>query len=714
MKRLLLIPLLLLANALSGASWYVATTGDDEADGSIGTPFATPEKARNVASAGDTIYLRGGTYYRTNTFELASTNSSLTFRGYPGETATIVGGVGIRGWADAGGGIYVTDVSTQRLGGIAFRQLLVGQTRQWLARYPNWSPTYDDAWAYVDDPTTGDSTHFVYQSGDERSWTNATEGEVFIFPDHNYGNRLSAISDVNTGTRTITIGTSVTYNIVKNCRYYVRGIQQELDSPGEWYRGTNLLWFYPSNALSDDAVVVPAVSNIISLSSGATNVTIRNLTLTCCEGSAVSATNTTNCAILANILRSCGGYYATSSIVLRGGYGNTIAGNDVWYAPKFGISVLEGGVKTNLSPGSNCVVNNWIVNPGVEYKESGGIEVRDGVGNAVLNNTVTNSPRWGINFSRGNNILISRNECGNTGLETDDSGILYTYNPDWLGGRGCVLSHNYLHDAIGYGWNDTSDVKGTNYADEFGIYLDGVSTHGVDIIGNVVTRARLSGIFANGGSYIHASNNIIAFCWHPMGGSMAYAPQVHWRSYNTNDATWKNLTNTFVSNWTTYSAYPEWQALRGFDVSPLNYNWNGWTTTSNRFAVNLVTYSNASSSLFAHYSYNVGWSRHTVDYNSYWRENTAIYPAWTNTDLVAWTTWQGMGCDVNSSTNNPLLDTTNWQLDPASPALALGFQQIDTNWGCYYSPDRATWPLGERGMRYLRAGTIRAGTLRGP
>jgi hypothetical protein len=48
--------------AKAGMSWYVSPTGDDAAAGSLEKPFATVQRAQQAAAAGDTVYLRGGTY----------------------------------------------------------------------------------------------------------------------------------------------------------------------------------------------------------------------------------------------------------------------------------------------------------------------------------------------------------------------------------------------------------------------------------------------------------------------------------------------------------------------------------------------------------------------------------------------------------------------------------------------------------------------------
>ena len=44
------------------ATYYVAPTGNNANPGTISQPFATLQKAHDVANPGDTIYMRGGTY----------------------------------------------------------------------------------------------------------------------------------------------------------------------------------------------------------------------------------------------------------------------------------------------------------------------------------------------------------------------------------------------------------------------------------------------------------------------------------------------------------------------------------------------------------------------------------------------------------------------------------------------------------------------------
>jgi hypothetical protein len=70
------------------APLYVATDGDDFNPGTIDKPFKTLDKAVSVVVAGQTIYVRGGTYSHTQTITLSRSGNSVNMYkvwAYPGE-----------------------------------------------------------------------------------------------------------------------------------------------------------------------------------------------------------------------------------------------------------------------------------------------------------------------------------------------------------------------------------------------------------------------------------------------------------------------------------------------------------------------------------------------------------------------------------------------------------------------------------------------------
>lgn len=77
-----------------GPDVFIATNGDDAADGSEKTPLRTINHALRRAEAGQTIYLRGGTYFESVYCAVAGTaDAPITLRSFPGERVIIDGGI---------------------------------------------------------------------------------------------------------------------------------------------------------------------------------------------------------------------------------------------------------------------------------------------------------------------------------------------------------------------------------------------------------------------------------------------------------------------------------------------------------------------------------------------------------------------------------------------------------------------------------------------
>ena len=81
--------LMCIAMQLGAQTVYVATTGSDTSDGSFEHPFATIPKAISVTTVpGESIYVRGGTYFPTGTINISRSGTSTNryyLLSYPGE-----------------------------------------------------------------------------------------------------------------------------------------------------------------------------------------------------------------------------------------------------------------------------------------------------------------------------------------------------------------------------------------------------------------------------------------------------------------------------------------------------------------------------------------------------------------------------------------------------------------------------------------------------
>ncbi len=88
------------ASSAGAAVWYVATTGKDYNPGTFEKPWATFRKAAESLKAGDTVYVRGGTYYEKRTVIPANSgnaiNGYITFQNFREEKVTLDGTVAVR------------------------------------------------------------------------------------------------------------------------------------------------------------------------------------------------------------------------------------------------------------------------------------------------------------------------------------------------------------------------------------------------------------------------------------------------------------------------------------------------------------------------------------------------------------------------------------------------------------------------------------------
>jgi hypothetical protein len=86
--------------AAHATEYYVATTGNNTTgDGTISNPWKTITKGQSMLAPGDTLFVRGGTYYESVTLTKQGTaGNPITIKAYPGETPFMDGTIPINGW----------------------------------------------------------------------------------------------------------------------------------------------------------------------------------------------------------------------------------------------------------------------------------------------------------------------------------------------------------------------------------------------------------------------------------------------------------------------------------------------------------------------------------------------------------------------------------------------------------------------------------------
>ncbi len=130
MKRILIFMLFALPLTLSAATFYVATTGNDNNTGTLAAPFRTLTKAIATASPGSIIELRGGKYTSN---EIRINKSNLTIRSYPNEWAIITAVTNVE---DISSCLWYNEPETD--GGLLERLEIVGGYYYGLKFESNW------------------------------------------------------------------------------------------------------------------------------------------------------------------------------------------------------------------------------------------------------------------------------------------------------------------------------------------------------------------------------------------------------------------------------------------------------------------------------------------------------------------------------------------------------------------------------------------------
>ncbi|MGA2507335.1 MAG: T9SS type A sorting domain-containing protein [Chitinispirillaceae bacterium] len=465
-----------------GADIYVSPSGNDgTGDGSIGAPYATLTKARDMATSGTNVYLRRGTYYLTASVVFGVSNSGtagapIIYQSYPGEKAIISGGILLPS-STAWSAVTLNGVTVQHTtitANLHVDQLFLNGKLQILARYPNYT-----AGAVLNGNAADAQTKAL-------AGANPAEGPGYIRGIHSSqwgGNDYYITSK----TATQWVGDNNRGGGM-NTQMMAENVIEFLDAAGEWFyrKSTGELWFYPPAGanLSTSTIELASISQLLRfVGSGGTSansvkyITFRNVTFThayrslfdstgqfyelvtgsdwgICRKGAVFMQNAENIRIDSctfdhvggngvfmsaynnhNVVSGCDFEGTGANCVVMMGLRSSIRCPNYWNGGNLAnpaCSDVTPGPLTQDYPRCCVVYNNLMDTFGVFEKQVAGVAFSATELDTVRHNSICHCPRAGINFCDGcwGGTVVDYNWVYDVVRETSDHGPLNAWGRD--------------------------------------------------------------------------------------------------------------------------------------------------------------------------------------------------------------------------------------------------------------------------------------------
>ena len=545
---------------------YVSKDGLDSSPGTEARPFSTLTRARAALRklsgkdrAGSTIWLGGGDYAMTETFELTSKDSGaagapVTLRAVPGERVRLLGGTTVSGFEPvrdravlqrlapaARGKVRQLDLKAlglKRLGRMRSRgfgrpitpahvELFYNGEPMALARWPNaGAPEPFVRIAGFPEGAGKDDGHgtqlgqleagFHYEGDRPQGWAASDDLWVHGYWAYDWANSYERIASIDKDQRHIrTHAPHGLYGIRPGQRIYFLNVPEELDEPGEFYvdRRRGMLYFWPPGPLKSAEVTLSLLEKPLIALRRARHVVVRDLTLTATRGHGITITGGSDCLVAGCTIANTGNY----GVWISGGTDHGVQACDIYNNGDGGVS-LEGGDRHTLEPCRHYVHNCHFHRQARWSRCYVPSVIMSGVGTRVSNNLIHDHPHCPILFT-GNGHIVEYNDIHHVCHETGDVGAIYT-GRDWTF-RDNVIRFNYLHD-----------IHGPGMLGSIAVYLDDCVS-GITVFGNIFKGTQLAA-FIGGGRDCVVENNLFIDT-HP-------AVQIDGRGLSPRDV-WQDMVN---------------------------------------------------------------------------------------------------------------------------------------------------------------------------
>ncbi|MEI6193597.1 MAG: right-handed parallel beta-helix repeat-containing protein [Verrucomicrobiota bacterium] len=510
------------------ASYYVATNGNDSANGSLTTPFQTIQQAASVMVAGDTCYIRAGIYRETVTpVNSGNSSSQITFTNYNNETVVVSGlDVVTNIWTLDSGSIYRC-TNFMGLGGS--NQVFASGAMVSEARWPNNTGTY--TYFTTDHPASSGTKSANgltnYFTDNNFPFTNSADlngAKIWIAPGWQYQSYVMTVRSYDPVTKIVgydSVDTGTGWVPFSYSPFYLFGCKSMLNTNNEWwYDASNqvvYLWA-PSNA-NPNALTVELKARDLGFGlDGLGNITIGGLQLKGCRISAKLSNGIIlrglNCQY---ILNNCSTSGNGEGIYLRGN-NCEVSGCEIAYSSAALLNVELSG---------SCKVFNNFLHDGCSVRASRALKVM-GSSNIVSHNTIrdTGGNLIRLDMQAG---VFQYNVVYNGAWYLRDCGLMYN---NYIDGKNTVIQFNVFHDNLSGSTNQSHAM-----------YFDS-GTSDFIIVRNIIYNNKMNGLKFNTGYHDLIYNNTLV-------NSSRYAIQYQDVSSTKNAPTdrvdWPELANNIVT-----------------------------------------------------------------------------------------------------------------------------------------------------------------------
>lgn len=451
------------ASAYGGNAWYVSVNGSDTmGTGTANNPFKTIQKAADMVSAGDTVYIMKGNYNEKVTVTASGTaGAPITFTAYGDGEVNIRAVDVLTNWVEESPNLWVANMTWDMASFSQGNMLFKNGEPQLEGRHPNLPEGGDILWPaqFTMDDANRTSTELVrygFITDDELVEPDGywDGGMVRMQSGLNWYNVTATIMSYADHTLQLTkhsIGDGSDYNEVPGNTYYIYNHKNTLDSEGEWYfdsaNGKMFFWSESDPNLAE--MTARSKDYVFDLS----DVEYVNITHINMQGAAVKSTRKTSHINLDWVRISDG----SEPMTFAGSYMN-FTNSHFRRFPLTGIIVT----------GKNCAIFNSLIEETGWEGNGAGLSVQHAMNCYVGYNTLRRAGRSNMGPG-GTNSIYEYNHFYDAGSVTCDTGV--TYMGVFSGGTS-EFRYNWVHDI-------------TSKTSAFGFYLDNANSY-ISVHHNVV------------------------------------------------------------------------------------------------------------------------------------------------------------------------------------------------------------------------------------